>query len=87
MDAKTGDVLWTDKTPRGECGAILDAGRVLLALTSDYDAGRLQAQQARGTRRWPSTRSPTRRPGPYPIIAGNRVFVKDRDSLALWTIE
>jgi hypothetical protein len=23
----------------------------------------------------------------YPIVAGNRVFVKDRDALALWTIE
>ena len=24
---------------------------------------------------------------PYPIIAGNRVFVKGRDSLTLWTVE
>jgi hypothetical protein len=23
----------------------------------------------------------------YPIVAGNRVFVKDRDSVAMWTIE
>ena len=34
MNAQTGDVLWTDTTPRGECGAVLDAGSVLLALTS-----------------------------------------------------
>ena len=26
QDAKTGAELWTDKAPRGECGAILDAG-------------------------------------------------------------
>jgi len=23
----------------------------------------------------------------YPVIAGNRVFVKDQDSVTLWTIE
>ncbi len=23
----------------------------------------------------------------HPVIAGNRVFVKDQDSLALWSIE
>jgi outer membrane protein assembly factor BamB len=35
LDAKTGDVLWTDATSRGECGSVLDAGSVLLALSSD----------------------------------------------------
>jgi outer membrane protein assembly factor BamB len=35
MDAETGDVLWTDSTSRGESGAVLDAGSVLMALTSD----------------------------------------------------
>ena len=35
MKADTGDVLWTDAAKRGECGAVLDAGGVLLALTSD----------------------------------------------------
>jgi NADH:ubiquinone oxidoreductase subunit 4 (subunit M) len=23
----------------------------------------------------------------YPVVAGNRVYIKDRDSLTLWTIE
>ena len=23
----------------------------------------------------------------YPVVAGNRVFVKDQDSLTLWTIQ
>src|SRR5262249_20177875 len=35
MSAKDGKVLWTDTMARGECGSILDAGSVLLALTSD----------------------------------------------------
>jgi hypothetical protein len=23
----------------------------------------------------------------YPVVSGNRVFVKDQDSLTLWTVE
>jgi hypothetical protein len=74
----------------GECGEILDAGNVLLALTSD---GELIAFK-------PSTKEYVELakykvaekggndgPWAYPIIAGNRVFVKDKDSLTLWTIE
>src|SRR5262249_25430868 len=37
MNAQTGDTLWTDATARGQCGTILDAGGVLLALTSDMN--------------------------------------------------
>src|SRR5438874_2064895 len=36
-NAQTGETVWTDTTARGECGAILDAGSVLLALTSDMN--------------------------------------------------
>ena len=86
MDAKTGDVLWTDDTKRGECGTVLDAGSVLLALTSDSKLVAFQpsnkgyAELAHFT----VAETPT---WAYPIISGTRVFVKDRDSLALWTIE
>jgi outer membrane protein assembly factor BamB len=90
LKADTGDEAWADKTTRGECGAILDAGTVLLALTSN---GELVAFR-------PSNKGyeevakykvcdKTGRDGvwAYPIVAGNRVFVKDNDTLTLWTIE
>jgi outer membrane protein assembly factor BamB len=85
VDAKTGDKLWTDDTKRGECGEILDAGSVLVALTSN---GELVAFK-------PSNKSYEEvakykvgnQPWAYPILAGNRVFVKDKDSVTLWTIE
>jgi outer membrane protein assembly factor BamB len=90
MDAKTGDVLWSDTTKRGECGAILDTGSVLLALTSD---GQLVAFKP-GNKGFEevakykvSDKDGIDGPWAYPIIAGNRVFVKDSDSLTLWTIE
>jgi outer membrane protein assembly factor BamB len=84
-NAQTGEVLWTDPTPRGECGAVLDAGSVLLALTSDSQlvafkpSGKEYAELAKIK----VADSPT---WAYPVIAGKRVFVKDQDTLALWTL-
>jgi outer membrane protein assembly factor BamB len=86
MGAKTGDVHWTDKTRRGDCGAILDAGTVLLALTSDsyLVAFKPSSKGCEELARYKVADTPT---WTCPIIAGNRVFVKDSDSVTLWTIE
>jgi outer membrane protein assembly factor BamB len=86
MDAKTGDVLWTDKTPRGGCGAVLDAGSVLLALTSDSNLLAFKPSKTgyEELAKYKVADTPT---WAYPVIAGNRVFVKDKDSVILWTME
>jgi outer membrane protein assembly factor BamB len=86
MDAKTGNVLWTDSTRRGDCGSILNAGSVLLALTSDMDlvAFKPSNKEYAELAKIKVADSP---PWSVPIIAGKRVFVKDRDALTLWTIE
>jgi outer membrane protein assembly factor BamB len=86
LKADTGDVLWTDETKRGQCGEILDAGSVLLALTSDtellvFKPGDKKYEEVA---KYKVADSET---WAYPIIAGNRVFVKDKDSLTLWLIE
>jgi hypothetical protein len=85
MSAKTGDVLWTDPTKRGECGTILDAGSVLLALTSDSDLVVFKPSDKEYTEvaKYKVADTPT---WAGPIVSGNRVFVKDRDALTLWTI-
>jgi outer membrane protein assembly factor BamB len=86
MNAQTGDVLWTDKTSRGDCGEILDAGSVLLALTSDSNlvAFKPSDKGYEELAKYKVADTPT---WAYPVVAGNRVYVKDRDSLTLWTIE
>jgi outer membrane protein assembly factor BamB len=88
MDAKTGEQLWIDKSAqRGQCGSILDAGPVLLALTSDRqllalkpsnkEYAELAKYQVADEETWC-----------VPIVSGNRIFVKDRKgSLTQWTIE
>jgi outer membrane protein assembly factor BamB len=88
MDAKTGDVLWTDKTGRGDCGSILDAGPVLLALTSVSEDNLVVFKPSnKGYEELAKYKVADTPPWTCPIVAGNRVFVKDRDSLILWTIE
>jgi outer membrane protein assembly factor BamB len=86
MNAETGEVLWTDTTKRGECGVVLDAGSVLLGLTSDSQLVAFEPSKKEYVElaKFKVADTPT---WAYPIIAGNRVFVKDRDAVTLWTIE
>jgi outer membrane protein assembly factor BamB len=69
MSAKTGAVLWTDATRRGECGAVLDAGPALVALTSDSElvAFRPSDQGYAELAHYKVAETPT---WAYPILAG-----------------
>lgn len=86
QDAKTGAELWTDKAPRGECGAILDAGSVMLMLTSDSNlvAFKPDKDEFKEVAKYKVSDSPT---WAMPIIDGKRIYVKDADSLILWKLE
>ncbi len=86
MKAETGDVPWTDKTARGGCGAVLDAGTVLLGLTSKKElfVFKPNGEKYEEIAKYKVADSDT---WAMPIISGNRVFVKDKDTLTLWTIE
>jgi outer membrane protein assembly factor BamB len=86
MKAATGDVLWTDETTRGQCGEIFDTGAVLLCLTSDKEllVFKPSDKKYEEVAKYKVADSET---WAYPIIAGNRVFVKDKESVTLWTIE
>jgi hypothetical protein len=90
LDTKTGDQKWIDKTQRGECGHILNAGTVLLSLTSDtYLVAFEPSDKAYKELAKYRVADKAGFDGPWscPIIEGNRVFVKDRDTLSLWTID
>jgi outer membrane protein assembly factor BamB len=86
MDARTGDVLWTDSTRRGEAGAVLHAGPVLLALTGDSELVAFEPSR-KGYAEVARYKVSATTGLPYPIVAGNRVFVKGENTLTLWTIE
>jgi outer membrane protein assembly factor BamB len=88
INAQDGQTAWTDATPRGRGGfaAVLDAGSVLLALpsTSELIAFKPNGKQYEELARIKVADTPTYA---HPVIAGNRVFVRGQDTVALLTIE
>ena len=85
-NAETGTTLWEDTTNRGNSAALVDAGAIILALTvnseltafkpSDKEYIELAHFKVADTETWA-----------HPVVSGNQVFVRDRESVALWTIE
>jgi outer membrane protein assembly factor BamB len=86
QDAKTGKVLWPDGAAGGECGAILDAGDVLVALSSDGNLVVFKPNKDDFTEvaKYQVAESGT---WAMPILDGKRIFTKDRDALTMWTVE
>jgi outer membrane protein assembly factor BamB len=89
LSAETGKTAWTAAAPlagnRGY-GSVVDAGAVLFALTP---AGELVVyepsdKEFKELAKYKVAEGATYG---YPIVAGNRVFVKDKDSVALWAID
>jgi outer membrane protein assembly factor BamB len=86
LNARTGEAVWTDTGKHGNFGSVLDAGPAILALP---DGGELIAfapgdKQFEELAHWKVSETKTYA---HPVIAGNRIFVKDQDTLTLWTLE
>jgi outer membrane protein assembly factor BamB len=86
LSARTGQASWTDPTRRDRFGAILAGGSAILALlgNSELIAFKPSDKQYEELARIKVSDTPTYA---HPVIAGKRVFVKDRDVLTMWTIE
>ena len=85
IDARTGKTLWTSEPRQAANASIVYSGRVLFSLEED---GELVVFRNSGTgleelRRYKLAGAET---WTQPVISGNRVFVKDVSSLALWTL-
>jgi outer membrane protein assembly factor BamB len=88
VNAKTGAVAWTDteaKGPQGY-GSVVDAGPVLLALTPKMQLFVVQPTDKAFTQ-VASIKVADSAVYAYPVISGNRIFVRDHDSVVLWTVE
>jgi outer membrane protein assembly factor BamB len=87
INAETGKTAWTSplRAERGY-GSIVDAGPVLFALTP---ASELTAFEPSGKafQKVASYKVTDDQSYAYPVVAGNRVFVKDRSAVTLWSIE
>ena len=88
INTRSGQVAWTDTDQRGRggFGTIIDAGSCLAMLASDSELvifkpdGKAYSEIAH----YKVAETPTYA---HPVLSGNRVFVKDQNSLTVWTIE
>jgi outer membrane protein assembly factor BamB len=88
INAESGKTAWTDETQRDRngFGAIVDAGSCLMALPSSselivYKPSKNQYQELAKIK---VADTPIYS---HPVIAGNRIFIKDQESVALLTIQ
>jgi outer membrane protein assembly factor BamB len=87
INAKTGQTAWTDATQRdrGGFGPIVSAGSCLLALPSSSELIVFQPtdKQYSEVAKIKVAQTATYA---HPVLAGSGIYVKDAESLALWTL-
>lgn len=85
VDAKTGKTLWTSEPRQATNAAIVRAGDLLFALEDDAELVVVRSTLTgfEPVRRYTVADSAT---WAQPVISGNRVFVKDVSTLALWML-
>ncbi len=86
LSAETGKVLWADTATRGQSAAIVDAGSCLIALAvngdlsvylpSDKQCMELAHYKVGDPEIWA-----------HPVVAGKSIFIRDKESVTLWTME
>jgi outer membrane protein assembly factor BamB len=86
LDARTGKTLWVSEARQAANAAIVSAGDFWFALEDDGElvVSRRDASAFEPLRRYTVATSAT---WAQPVISGNRLFVKDVATLALWTFE
>jgi outer membrane protein assembly factor BamB len=87
INAKTGETAWTDTVKRGgNFAALLDAGSVILALpsTSELIAFKPTDKEYSELAKIKVSDTPTYA---HPVVAGNRIFVKDQEAVTLFQLE
>ncbi len=88
LDAKTGQTKWIDGTWRGSEGfsSILDVGSALVALPNNAE---LTFFEPNGEKYNELARIKVSDAQTYahPVVSGNRIYIKDLETLTMWTIK
>jgi len=86
LDAATGDVLWLGQPREADNTALVKAGDLLFLLNDDAEliVARTRRDGFAVLKRYTVADSAT---WAQPAISGNRIFIKDVSSLALWTVD
>lgn len=88
INSQTGETAWIDptQTDRGGFTSIVDVGSVILALPSNSELIVIQPSDKEFVElaRIKVSDTPIYA---HPVIAGNRIFIKDEETLTMWTID
>jgi outer membrane protein assembly factor BamB len=88
INSQTGQTAWIDPTQTDRSGfaAILDVGSAILALPSSSELIVIKPTDKEYTE---LVRIKVSEKATYahPVIAGKRIFIKDEDTLSLWTVD
>jgi len=84
IDAATGKTSWTDPGRSDSYGAMIDAGTVILSLpgNSELIVFAPEREEYRELARYEVSDSPTYA---HPVIAGELIYIKDKETLTAWT--
>jgi outer membrane protein assembly factor BamB len=85
INASSGQTAWLDNTALQNFGSIVDAGSVIVALTSNSNFVVLKpdGQKYSQVALIKLTETPIYA---HPILSGNRIYIKDNESLTLFTV-
>jgi outer membrane protein assembly factor BamB len=86
LEAEQGKTLWSASLGGRGFGSIVAAGPVLIALTPQRELTVIEPSD-KEFKKLASYKVCDSDTYAYPIVAGDRIFVKDQDSLTLWIIE
>jgi outer membrane protein assembly factor BamB len=86
IDAKTGKDAWTDSVAQGDYGCMLDAGAAILDLNMKGELIVFKPSADKYEELAKIKAAPTATFG-CPVIAGNKIFMKDKDTLSMSVLE
>src|SRR5207249_3729345 len=86
IKASTGETAWTNDNKRSNYGAMIDAGSVVMTLPSNAELTAFKPSDT-SYEEVAKIKVASGETYAYPVIAGNRVFIKDKDAVTMYTIE
>lgn len=86
LNAATGETAWTDNGRRSNYGAMIDAGPVVLTLPSNAELTAFKPGD-KGYSEVAKIKVSSGETYAYPVIAGNRVIIKDKEAVTMYTLE
>lgn len=86
MEASTGKVMWTDGTKLDRFGSVVDIGNVLVALPPNGELIVFKPNENK-FEQVAKIKVAESQTYAHPVLTGNKIIIKDRDNVALWSFE